>query len=535
MKNRINFLKKIAVLLLGIGIANTAFAQQKPNIVLILVDDLGFSDIEPYGGIDIKTPHISKLASEGTIFKEFYNNSICAPTRASLLTGQYPHKAGVGYFNVNLGLPAYQGFLNKESLTLAEVLKSGGYSTIISGKWHVGDDKDQWPAQRGFEKSFGFIGGASNYYEINDSANADVKLIKNNQPYYLEKDKYLTDAITDNALGFLDEQSKEKKPFFLYLAFNAPHWPLQALPQDIEQYKGIYSSGWDSFRVQRYRQAVLKGVFDKDQAIARHDEAVQPWNKLTYDEQQYWQYRQQVYAAMIDHVDQSIGRLLNKLKELKKDENTLIILLSDNGAQGGNGLRLYTQRNTGPVGSAGSYEVQNSNWSQTGNSPLRNYKGTPYEGGISAPFIAWLPKFVPAATIVKGSGHLIDIAPTLYELAGIKYPAIYNGIHTNRLPGKSLLPVLYGKSDTINRQGGIFWERGGNIAVRHGKWKLVQPATTPGKYELYDITKDRAENTDLAKENPEIVAHLQKLYKEWAAENDVVDYSLLRPQSPAGR
>ncbi len=183
------------------------------------------------------------MAKEGTIFKEFYNNSICAPTRASLLTGQYPHKAGVGYFNVNLGLPAYQGFLNKESLTLAEVLQQGGYSTILSGKWHVGDDKDQWPAQRGFERSFGFIGGASNYYEINDSANADVQLYRNNQPYYLPKDQYLTDAITDNALGFLDEQAKDKKPFFLYLAFNAPHWPLQAVPEDIATYKGCIKMG----------------------------------------------------------------------------------------------------------------------------------------------------------------------------------------------------------------------------------------------------------------------------------------------------
>lgn len=517
------------------GLPLWAQKSQKPNIILVLVDDLGFSDIGPYGGFDIQTPNLDRLAGEGLRLKEFYNNSICAPTRASLLTGQYQHKAGVGYFNVNLGLPAYQGFLNKESLTLAEVLKTAGYSTILSGKWHVGDDKDQWPAQRGFDRSFGFIGGASNYYEINDKDKADVALYRNNEPFYLEKGKYLTDEITNQALGFLDEQNKEKKPFFLYLAFNAPHWPLQAVPEDIDKYKGKYSIGWDSLRTQRYQNAIAKGVIDKKQQIAKHDEALQSFNKLTYDEQQYWQRRQEVYAAMIDHVDQSLGKLLNKLKELKKDENTLIVFISDNGAQGGNSLRLYTSRNTGPVGTAGSYEVQNSNWSQTGNSPLRNYKGTPYEGGISAPFIAWYPKRIKANTIATGTAHLIDLAPTFYQLAGASYPATLNGVVSNKLPGKSLVPLLTGEADRVSRGAPLFWERGGNRAVREGKWKLVSPAEQPDKYELYDIESDRAENTDLAAQYPDVVQQLKEKYKQWAEANDVVDYNKLRPQQPQGR
>ncbi|RXK83151.1 arylsulfatase [Filimonas effusa] len=528
---------KSVLLAVAIGATLPLWAQkpQRPNIILVLVDDLGFSDIGPYGALDLQTPNLDRLAGEGLRLKEFYNNSICAPTRASLLTGQYQHKAGVGYFNVNLGLPAYQGFLNKESLTLAEVLKNAGYSTILSGKWHVGDDKDQWPAQRGFERSFGFIGGASNYYEINEKENADVALYRNNEPFYLEKGKYLTDEITNQALGFLDEQNKEQKPFFLYLAFNAPHWPLQALPEDIAKYKGKYSIGWDSLRIQRYQNAIAKGVFDKTQLIAQHDGALQPYDKLTYDEQQYWQLRQEVYAAMIDHVDQSLGKLLDKLKELKKDDNTLIVFISDNGAQGGNNLRLYTARNTGPVGTAGSYEVQNSNWSQTGNSPLRNYKGTPYEGGISAPFIAWYPKKIRANTIATGTAHLIDLAPTFYQLAGATYPSSYNGVAANKLPGKSLLPLLTGETDKVDRAEPLFWERGGNRAVREGKWKLVSPADQPDKYELYDIETDRAENTDLAAKYPEIVQQLKEKYKQWATANDVVDYNKLRPQQQQGR
>ena len=524
---------KTGLLTTGLVVAANAQAaapkESKPNIIMIMVDDLGFSDVGPYGASEIQTPNIDKLAKEGIRFRQFYNNSISAPTRSSLITGQYQHKAGVGYFNVNLGLPAYQGFLNKESLTFGEVLHEAGYTTLLSGKWHVGDDKDQWPNQRGFDQFFGFIGGASNYYNIGEKGRNEVALIKNNKPYQLDQGKYLTQEIANNAIEFLDEQNKEQKPFFLYLAFNAPHWPLQALPQDIEKYKGKYTIGWDSLRQIRFENAKKLGVVSPDQKLTRHDDAVKPWNKLTYDEQQLWQRRQEVYAAMIDRVDQEIGRVLAKLKELKKDDNTLIVFISDNGAQGGNGTSIYTQRNTGPVGSAGSYETQNSNWSQTGNSPLRNYKATPYEGGISAPFIAWYPGKIKAGTITDGIGHLIDLAPTFYELAGAKYPTAYHGVKTNALPGKSLLPVLTGKNDIVQRGEPLFWERGGNKAVREGKWKYVS-VFPENKDELYDIESDRAENNNVADKYPEIVAGLKAKYADWAKKNDVVDYNKLRPK-----
>ena len=534
MKTTLSYFVKAAALSLTLILSGQVFAQKKPNIVLILVDDLGFSDIGPYGASEIETPNLDRLASEGLRLKEFYNNSICAPTRASLLTGQYQHKAGVGYFNVNLGLPAYQGFLNKESLTVAEVLKSGGYSTLMSGKWHVGDDKNQWPNQRGFDKFFGFIGGASNYYQNEETGKPEIPLVLNNQPYHLKEGKYLTDEITDHAVQFIGDQDKEKKPFFLYLAFNAPHWPLQALPEDIAKYKGRYKIGWDSLRTIRYQNAIKKGVIDPSQKISKHDSELKAWNKLTYDEQQYWQTRQEVYAAMIDHVDQGVGKVLNTLKELKKDDNTLIIFISDNGAQGGNSTRVYTQRNSGAVGTAGSYDIQNSNWSQTGNSPLRNYKATPYEGGISAPFIARFPGKIKAGTIAKGTAHLIDLAPTFYELAGISYPSQYHNVRTNSLPGKSLLPLLTAKVDEVKRGEPLFWERGGNKAVRDGKWKLVSDFSKNSKWELYDIEKDRAENTDLAAQYPEIVERLKAQYNQWALKNDVVDYNLLKAVARPG-
>ncbi|WP_447768082.1 arylsulfatase [Sphingobacterium faecium] len=505
--------------------------DKRPNVILILVDDLGFSDIEPYGASEIHTPNLKELASQGTRFQEFYNNSICAPTRASLLTGQYAHRAGLGYFNVNLGLPAYQGFLNKESPTLAEVLKKAGYSTMISGKWHVGDDYDQWPAQRGFERSFNFVGGASNFYEINDSTQATVPLYKNNKPFYLPKDRYLTDEITDQAIGFLKEQHQEKKPFFLYLAFNAPHWPLQAPEEETQKYQRTYNVGWDSLRIKRYESAIEQGVFPANQAITSQDTLIQKWKKLTYDEQQYWQRRQQVFAGMIDRVDQSIGKIRQTLKELKVDDNTIIIFMSDNGAQGGDRARIYTTRNAGPVGSAGSYDVQNSNWSQTGNSPLRSYKDNPYEGGIGAPFIVWYPKEVKANTIKKGTGHLIDIAPTLYDYAQAKYPNSNYGVVTHTLPGVSLRTLLSTDQKQLERPQALFWERAGNRAVRYGKWKLVSIYRNGNKAELYDIDTDRAENHNLAAQYPQVVAQLEELYKEWAKDNDVVNYDRIKIQS----
>jgi len=502
--------------------------DSRPNIVLILVDDLGFSDIEPYGGTDFHTPNLAALAKEGTRFQEFYNNSICAPTRASLLTGQYAHRAGVGYFNVNLGLPAYQGFLNRESRTLAEVLKEAGYSTIISGKWHVGDDFDQWPAQRGFERSFNFVGGASNFYEINGPERPTVPLYRNNKPFYLPKGRYLTDEITDQAIGFLKEQQSEKKPFFLYLAFNAPHWPLQAPEEETQKYNGVYRQGWDSLRIKRYENAQRTGVFPSVQTIAKKDSAVQSWEKLTYDEKQYWQRRQQVFAGMIDRMDQSVGRIRKTLRELKKDKNTLIIFLSDNGAQGGDRARIYTARNTETVGLPGSYDVQNSNWSQTGNSPLRSYKDNPYEGGIGAPFIVWYPKEVKANAVKKGVGHLIDIAPTLYDFAGAHYPTHIGDTTINALPGLSLRAVLRSDLNQVDRNVPLFWERAGNRAVRYGKWKLVSLFRKENKPELYNIDEDRGENINLADRYPEIVNDLEKRYEKWAKENAVVDFNRLK-------
>ena len=499
----------------------------KPNIILVMVDDLGYSDFGAYGS-EIHTPTIDKLAAEGLRLREFYNNSICAPTRASLITGQYHHKAGVGYFNVNLGLPAYQGWLNKESLTFGEVLKQAGYNTYLSGKWHVGNDSLYWPNQRGFDRFYGFIGGASNYYDISPFREKvpPVELVENNKRIHLEPDKYLTDEITNHALAYINEL--KNKPFFLYLAYNAPHWPLQAPAEDIAKYKGRYAIGWDSLRRERLAKQIKLGIADSKQSAAVHDPEVIDWQSLTYDEQQLWQRKMEVYAAMVDHVDQSLARVLAELKRLKKDDNTLIVLISDNGAQGGlipTGRKR--PRSSGPVGSAGSYDYQEQNWAYVSNTPFRNYKATPYEGGISSPFVAWYPKKIKAGTIAKGTAHLIDLAPTFYDLAGIAYPASFNGVKTNPLPGLSLKNLLF-DGTALPAERPIFWERAGNRAVRRGKWKLVS-IFPKNEWQLFDLESDRGETTDLAAKHPEIVSDLNAAYEAWASRTDVEPYEKLRP------
>ncbi|MBO9639876.1 MAG: arylsulfatase [Siphonobacter aquaeclarae] len=523
----------LGLLLLASG---ATFAQKKaerPNIILVMVDDLGFSDFGAYGS-EIRTPTIDRLAAEGLRLREFYNNSICAPTRASLITGQYPHKAGVGYFNVNLGLPAYQGWLNRESLTFGEVLKQAGYTTFLSGKWHVGNDSLYWPNQRGFDRFYGFIGGASNYYDIHPYTEKvpPVELVENNRRLNLEPGKYLTDEITGNAISYIREA--KDKPFFLYLAYNAPHWPLQAPAEDIARYKGRYAIGWDSLRQERLARQIRLGIADPKQAVAARDPEVVEWQSLTYDEQQLWQRKMEVYAAMVDRVDQNLARLLGELQRLKKDKNTLIVLISDNGAQGGlNQTGRRRPRNSGPIGSSGSYDYQEQNWAYVSNTPFRNYKATPYEGGISAPFIAWYPGKIKAGTIAKGTGHLIDLAPTFYDLAGAAYPTAFNGVKTHALPGKSLKNLLLDGAPLPGERP-LFWERAGNRAVRKGKWKVVS-IFPQNRWQLFDIETDRGETTDVAAQHPDIVKDLDAEYERWAVQNDVEKYEKLRPQTPGRR
>ena len=518
---------------LGLLTAGHAEAQNdnRPNIIFIMVDDLGFSDLGCYGATDLHTPNIDRLANEGVRFRQFYNNSISAPTRASLITGQYQHNAGMGFFERDLGDPYYGDHLRSDVLTFGEVLQQAGYTTLITGKWNVGAHEGQRPWERGFDRYFGFLGAASLYYRQPESQRPQqgnqmqrslysLDLYKDQQPYQLEHGRYLTQEFGDQALELIGDASQKDKPFFLYLAFNAPHWPLQALPEDIAKYKGVYDGGWDSLRTLRYENAKRLGVVRPSQELTRHDELVSPWSEQSVIEKAFWTKRQEVYAAMIDRVDQQVGRLLDKLKQVGRYDNTIIFFISDNGAQGGGERGVGQQIASGEVGTPGSYHMQNSNWSQSGDSPLRNYKAKLYEGGISSPFIAWYPARIQAGRIVDGVGHIIDVAPTFYDLANAKYPKKQNGVKLQPLAGKSLVPVLTGATDVVNRGEPLFWEWAGNRAVLDGKWKYVGYGSTDAD-QLYDLENDRAENHDVAAQHPETVARLRALFLAWAQKNHV--------------
>lgn len=518
---------RILMIYILVSISVLGYGQEsRPNVILILADDLGYSDLGSYGS-EIETPNLDRLAKEGLRLQQFYNNSICAPTRASLITGQYQHKAGVGYFSNDLGLPAYQGYINRESLTFAEVLQANGYLTITSGKWHVSGNNQSLPWQRGFEKV---------YPNNSDGANSGAPgfgEIKTDKDGYPLPAYFSTNVINANAERFLDEAKQQEKPFFLYLAHTAPHWPLVALPEDIAKYKGKYDGGWEAIRKARFERQKQLNLVSDDTKLSNRDEDIYDWERLSYDQRQLWSKKMEVFAAMVDRLDQSIGSLLKKLADNGQLDNTIIFFLSDNGAPAEdlvkwhNGARI----NSGPVGTLGSYESQSKNWSYASNTPYKAFKDYLYEGGINTPFIAWYPTKIKANTIKKGVGHIIDIAPTIYDLAGAKYPETYQGIQPYALPGQSLLPVLFDDAQVVERPEGLFWERAGNRAARIDHWKLV--STWPSyTWELYDLEKDPTETNNVARENHEVVSRLSQAYFKWADGVGAVDFGILEAKEP---
>ncbi|WP_367209532.1 arylsulfatase [Sphingobacterium sp. R2] len=498
--------------------------QKKPNIILVLADDLGYSDLGAYGS-EISTPNLDRLANEGLRLTQFYNNSICAPTRASLITGQYQHKAGVGYFSNDLGLPAYQGYINSESLTIAEVLRLNGYITATSGKWHVSGKGKSLPWERGFDLVFPRV-------EKNADSGAPTFQAQTDSEGYPLEDAFSTEVINREAEAFLDQIKTQDKPFFLYLAHTAPHWPLVALPQDIAKYKGRYDSGWEVIRQERFERQKQLGLVSQASRPSLVDEDIYDWSRLSFDQKMLWAKKMEVFAAMVDRLDQTIGKLLGKLKDNGQLDNTLIVFLSDNGAPAEDLVRWHhgARINKGPVGTLGSYESQSKNWSYASNTPFKAFKDYTYEGGINTPFIAWFPGKIGKG-IKQGTGHVIDLAPTFYDLVGAVYPKEYEGHKANALPGKSLLQVLFQDQDTVRREEGLFWERAGNRAARIGKWKLV--SIWPSyKWELYDLAQDPTERNDVAGQHHDVVSRLSTAYFQWAKENGVVDFAELEVKEP---
>ncbi|MFK7850578.1 MAG: arylsulfatase [Akkermansiaceae bacterium] len=495
-------------------------AAERPNIVVILTDDMGYSDLGCYGS-EIETPNLDALAADGLRFTNFYNTSRCCPTRASLLTGLYSHQAGIGAMNKDEKQPGYRGHLNRNCATIAEVLKSAGYTSLITGKWHVGAGEGQLPTDRGFDRFWGVPSGGGFYFKETMKLRPGRDFSINGKLTEPPDDLYVTEDFTDHAIGFVEEAVKEtKKPFFLYLAHIAPHWPLQAKPEEIAKYKGRYDEGWDVIRKKRFARQIESGVVPENVSLSPRDSAAKAWKDLSEPKRKDLAHRMEIYAAQVDCIDRNVGRLVAKLKELGQFENTLILFLSDNGcsAEGGPG-GFSTGEKEAPLGSALSYASVGLEWANVSDTPFRKFKMDTHEGGITTPLIAHWPAGIKATGKLRRTpSHVIDIMPTLVEISGAEYPLTIKDKEIKPMEGMSLIPVF--KSDAVGSQRDLFWEHFGKKAVRRGDWKAVGPKKGP--WELYNLKDDPTETRDLAKKNPTKISELKDLWRAWAKRCDVL-------------
>ncbi len=543
----------LLVLSAGAWRATLAKEDARPNIVLIMSDDMGYSDIGCYGG-EINTPNLDGLAKDGLRFTQFYNTARCCPTRAALLTGVYQHQAGIGLMTGNRNLPGYQGDLGRDVLTIAESLGTAGYRSYMSGKWHVTKHvspkgpNHNWPLQRGFHKFYGTIIGAGSFYDPAALCRGNTFITPVNDPRYKPKTYYYTDAISDNAVTYLAEHEKETpdNPFFLYVAYTAAHWPMHALPHDVAKYKGKYDEGFAPIRAARLKRLKELGLVDADTKLSPQSD---DWEKVA---DKAWEARNmEVYAAMIDSMDQGIGRIVSEIKRQGKLDNTLIMFLQDNGgcAEGfgrhtpRNGYREYKPMGpndlqkkiwppmqardgrplkTGPgvmAGPDGTFIGYGRGWANVSNTPFREYKHFAHEGGISTPLVVHWPNGIQKARrgkLERQPGHIIDVMATCVDIAGFDSPTEFDGNEIIALEGVSLKPAFSGKS--MERKDALYFEHHLNCAIRDGNWKLVRKGRAPKleTWELYDMSKDRSELTDLAGEYPDKVAQLSAKWEAWA-------------------
>lgn len=556
MKCRLNLLLLSALTTLAAGALSAASNAKRPNILLIMSDDMGYSDLGCYGS-EIQTPTLDSLASNGLRYTQFYNTSRCCPTRASLMTGLYAHQAGIGHMMTDRGGASYAGDLNNRCVTIAEVLKTAGYSTYMAGKWHLtplsptreNPSKHNWPLQRGFDKFFGTIHGAGSFYDPNSLTSGNEFIVPPDGFYY-------TDAISDTTVDYIRNHTGEH-PYFIFVSYTAAHWPLHALPGDIKKYKGRYSRGWDELRKERYQRMIDIGLIDRRWKLSDRYPSI-PWEEA--ENKPFHERCMEVYAAQIDNMDQGIGRIVEALKEKDQFDNTLILFLQDNGGvaeayglsrtyrapEGGEPLKpmgenefqrdmvpAYT-RDGRPVkvgfgimpGPADTYIGYAKNWGNASNTPFRMFKHWSHEGGISSPLIVHWPTGIAAkGEYRRHLTHLIDIMATCVDVAEASYPKQYDGVKIHPLEGVSLTPSFH--NETLDRDT-LFWEHEGNRAIRVGKMKLVSgayrhpleldviPHLSPGQWRLYDMEKDRSETNDLAQEYPGLVYRLADQWAAWA-------------------
>jgi arylsulfatase len=528
-------------------------ARRRPNILLVLADDMGFSDIGCYGG-EIDTPNLDRLASDGVRFSQFYNAGRCSPSRASLLTGLHPHQTGIGVLTKDdTARGGYPGSLNRACVTIPEVLKQAGYATCMSGKWHLASNvarpNDAWPTRRGFDEFFGTLQGSCSYFQPGSLTRGET-----NVEAEAAGDFYYTDAITDHACAFIQRAGYGTNPFFLYVAYTAPHWPLHARQEDIAKYRGRFDAGWDVLRERRIGRLHASGVLTESAALSARDPTQPAWSDA---EDKAWQLRRmEVYAAQIDRMDQGIGRIVASLAARNQLEDTLIVFHSDNGAcaeplplvgdadtfkksrpylqrlrpRHGRELRVGNEPSIVP-GDDDTFASYGRAWANLSSTPFRFYKRWTHEGGVATPLIVhWPGGGLADGSIVRDPLQLTDVMPTLLEAAGVAYPARDKQCDVAPCEGRSFLPALRG---VPLPEACLYWEHTGNAAIRCGRWKLV--SEYPSGWELYDMESDRSETRNLAATHPERVRWLAEDWQQWARRTGVIPWdSVLQIYRDAG-
>lgn len=527
------------------SIAPAEETSSPPSIVLIVADDLGYSDLGCYGS-EIRTPNLDRLAERGLRFSQFYNATRCCPSRACLLTGLYPHQAGMGHMPYDAGEPGYQGDLRTDTPTIADQLKQAGYFTAMTGKWHVTRHSKpdassyNWPVQRGFDEFFGTLPGHGSLWD-------PAGLMRNNEPIQAEEGFFYTDAIADHAVQFI--QQAGDRPILLYVPFTAPHYPLHARQETIDSYDGAYDIGWDEIRRRRHETLIEHGILPEGTELAPRDPASVPWEDEPY---QAWQaHRMQVFAAMVTEMDAAIGRIVAELRRTGRLENTLLVFLSDNGGSNEGHLHNTIERMKKPwkssviptttfdgqpvrpgdwpgvaLGGPDTYGSYGPRWANVSNTPFRRHKSWLHEGGISTPCIVHWPDVIREASTTHSIAHLVDLAPTFMAAAGVE---------NIKSEGMSLLPLMQEVDDTAPfAEREIGWEHEGNRAYRKGRWKIVSefpgtwatmyPYANEGRWELYDMEADRTELHDLAETHPEKLREMIALYEAWTERVDVVPW-----------
>lgn len=505
----------------------------RPHIVIVLADDLGYSDLGCFGG-EIPTPRLDELARRGVRLTQFYNTARCSPSRASLLTGRHPHETGIGILTDDGRPLGYPGSLSPDVPTIAEHLKAEGYATCLAGKWHLSADVQTpnatWPTRRGFDEFYGILAGAGDYFSPRGLYDGEEK-----QPVPDPEDYYFTDAVTDRAVDFVARSARSGEPFFLYLAYTAPHWPLHAPEEAIAGHEQRYRAGWDRLRAARLAKARAEGVLGDEAGLSERDPADTPWEEAADPD---WEARRMaVYAAQVEIMDRGIGRVLDQLEADGVAEDTLVIFLSDNGGcaedmppadaphflarqpqttADGRPMRIGNDPAIRP-GAPDTYSSYGHAWANLSNTPFRKFKRWTHEGGIATPFVAsWPAGGLAGGSIVRAPFQLTDILPTVLDAVGAA---------PETAPGTSLLPAARGERSPGHA---LYWEHIGNAAVRDGDWKAVREAEAP--WELYDLSVDRSELHDLAGEHPDVLDRLVADWQAWAERVGVIPWERIKEQ-----